>query len=154
MVSINIPPLRERREDIVQLVKHFIGQFNVKYGLNKRISAKAQKLFLNYDWPGNVRELENMVECLIAVTEDDLITESDARLYINGESALRPGSRSKDIEIMGSMEEMVGEYESHLLKSMYDKYGSTAEMAKLLRTTRSTINRKLKKYGIRENDDA
>lgn len=115
VVSINIPPLRERREDIVQLVKHFIGQFNVKYGLNKRISAKAQKLFLNYDWPGNVRELENMVECLIAVTEDDLITESDARLYINGESALRPGSRSKDIEITGSMEEMVGEYESHLL---------------------------------------
>lgn len=154
VVSINIPPLRERREDIVQLVKHFIGQFNVKYGLNKRISAKAQKLFLNYDWPGNVRELENMVECLIAVTEDDLITESDARLYINGESALRPGSRSKDIEITGSMEEMVGEYESHLLKSMYDKYGSTAEMAKLLRTTRSTINRKIKKYGIRENDDA
>ena len=101
-----------------------------------------------------MRELENMVECLIAVTEDDLITESDARLYINGESALRPGSRSKDIEITGSMEEMVGEYESHLLKSMYDKYGSTAEMAKLLRTTRSTINRKLKKYGIRENDDA
>ena len=154
VVSINIPPLRERREDIVQLAKHFIGQFNVKYGLNKRISTKAQKLFLNYDWPGNVRELENMVECLIAVTEDDLITESDARLYINGESALQPESRAKGIEITGSMEEMVDEYESHLLKSIYDRYGSTAEMAKALKTTRSTINRKLKKYGIRENGDA
>lgn len=154
VVSINIPPLRERREDIVQLVKYFIGQFNVKYGLNKRISAKAQKLFLNYDWPGNVRELENMVECLIAVTEADLITESDARLYISEESALQPGNRSKGIEITGSMEEMVDEYESYLLKSMYDKYGSTAEMARVLKTTRSTINRKLKKYGIRESGDA
>ena len=154
VVSINIPPLRERREDIVQLVKHFIGQFNVKYGLNKRISAKAQKLFLNYDWPGNVRELENMVECLIAVTEADLITESDARLYISEESALQPGNRSKGIEITGSMEEMVDEYESYLLKSIYEKYGSTAEMARVLKTTRSTINRKLKKYGIRESNDA
>ena len=101
-----------------------------------------------------MRELENMVECLIAVTEADLITEADARLYISEESALQPGKRSKDIELTGSMEEMVDEYESYLLKSMYDKYGSTAEMAKVLKTTRSTINRKLKKYGIRESSDA
>lgn len=146
VVSIHIPPLRERREDIIQLAQLFIGNFNHKYRLNKRFSNKAKKVLLNYQWPGNVRELENMVESLVVITEQEIITEKKVKAYIYNETKDLP---TENYEITGSLDEMVKQYERQLLEKVYETCKSSSEMAEMLKTTRSTINRKLARYGIR-----
>jgi two-component system NtrC family response regulator len=75
VVTIEIPPLRERREDIPGLVKHFIN----KHGKNKNISIdnKAEKVLIGYNWPGNVRELENVIERALVISDNDKIEIKD-----------------------------------------------------------------------------
>ena len=146
VVSINIPPLRERKEDIVQLTKDFVDKFNRKYKTHKWIDPKAQKKMLAYSWPGNVRELENMIESLIVVGDGNVITANDVSSYIFEERGAGPDA---DYKITGSIDEMVRDFEAELLRKVYADCGNTGEMAKRLQTTRSTINRKLARYGIR-----
>lgn len=146
VVSVNVPPLRERKEDIIQLAKRFVNKFNEKHGTDKSLDNRAQKRLLTYSWPGNVRELENMIESLIVINEGDIITESDVNGYISGEM---DNAVNEGCEITGSIEEMVRAYEAEILRRVYEECGNTAEMAKRLHTTRSTINRKLVKYEIR-----
>lgn len=149
VVSINIPPLRERKEDIVQLVRSFVDNFNKKHGTDKRIDSRAKKRFMSYSWPGNVRELENMIESLIVISDGDVITERDVSAYISKE--LKDPSE-ESFEITGSIDEMVRDYEAGLLRKLYSECRNTGELAERLNTTRSTINRKLAKYGIRDEE--
>lgn len=73
VVHIVIPPLRERKEDLVPLINLFLEKLNKKYNYKKIISSKAMKLLLDYDWPGNVRELENEIKRLVVISQNDLI---------------------------------------------------------------------------------
>jgi DNA-binding NtrC family response regulator len=74
VVPIVIPPLRERKEDIPQLIDHFINKFNVENNKNvKGINKEASELMMHYEWPGNVRELENLIERVIALTSNEYI---------------------------------------------------------------------------------
>ena len=73
VVSIFIPPLRERREDIIPLINHFLMVENQKYHTNKSIYSDTIDAFEGYCWPGNVRELENLLENLVITTPGDII---------------------------------------------------------------------------------
>jgi PAS domain S-box-containing protein len=73
VVSIEIPPLRERKEDIPLLTLQFVEKINKKYNFNKHISAEVLDVFLVYSWPGNVRELENVIERMLVMTQDEEI---------------------------------------------------------------------------------
>ncbi len=146
VVAINIPPLRDRKEDIVKLAREFVEKFNRKHDTAKKLDSRAQKKLMTYSWPGNVRELENMMESLIVLGEGDIITEMDVSTYISDELQ---GSSADEFEITGSIDDMVKRYEAELLKRVYADCQNTGEMAKRLHTTRSTINRKLARYGIR-----
>ncbi|MEW5807562.1 MAG: sigma-54 dependent transcriptional regulator [Acidobacteriota bacterium] len=74
IVSLRIPPLRERKEDVEPLVEHFLREFSYEYGRSlKRISREAMHLLMSYQWPGNVRELKNMIERLVIMQKKDLI---------------------------------------------------------------------------------
>ena len=78
MISIRIPPLRERREDIPDLVEHFIEFYRTENGLpEKSISDEALDLLMSYDWPGNVRELENAIERAVVIGEGEVIRPGD-----------------------------------------------------------------------------
>src|SRR5262249_23993747 len=75
VIPIQIPPLRDRKEDILPLVDHFLRKYSKEMGKNvTRVSTEAMKLLENYDWPGNVRELENAIERAIALEVSDVIT--------------------------------------------------------------------------------
>ena len=81
VASIHLPPLRERKEDITQLISHFIDKFNQKYDMQvKIISKEAEKKLIDYDWPGNVRELENKIEKAMINTEGDCLAVKDFEL--------------------------------------------------------------------------
>ena len=94
-----------------------------------------------------MRELETMIESIMVLCEGDIITEEDVSRYISGETQ---AWSTDGYEITGSIEEMVKNYEASLLKKVYEDCPNKGEMAKRLRTTRSTINRKLARYGIRK----
>jgi transcriptional regulator with PAS, ATPase and Fis domain len=77
VVPVNIPPLRNRKEDIPALVVHFLQIFNRKYKMHKRIAPGIINIFMQYDWPGNVRELENLIERLAVITLNKIINIED-----------------------------------------------------------------------------
>lgn len=79
VVPIEIPPLRERKEDISQLIFKFLDDFNKKYNKNKKIDLDTINFLESYDWPGNVRELKNLIERFVVISEKDII---DLNFYL------------------------------------------------------------------------
>ena len=145
VTTINIPPLRERTEDVIELSKLFLDKYNNKYKLKRRLSPQAMKLLLSYAWPGNVRELENLLESVVITSEEDLITGETIETYLFDETTYK-----ENLVLEGNtLSDMINEYEKTILTNSYEKLKSSEMMARELGTTRSTINRKLKKYNIR-----
>lgn len=155
VVIIDIAPLKERKEDILALAQRFIIENNRRYGYNIKFSNKAKKLMLEYDWPGNVRELENVIESLMVTAEDELITESNMKKYISMTREISeadqgdPQVGNVPIEISGSLTEMIESYEKEILEKLIQDRWSTTDIAKMLKTSKSTINRKIAKYNIK-----
>jgi len=84
VITMNIPPLRERKDDIVPLSLYFIDSFNNKYGLHKYFNPSVLDILVNYSWPGNIRELENVIERAILTSDNENILEfSDIRLNLS-----------------------------------------------------------------------
>ncbi|MDI6601605.1 MAG: sigma 54-interacting transcriptional regulator [Thermoanaerobacteraceae bacterium] len=138
VVPIHIPPLRERRDDILPLITYFKNKFNRKYNCYKMLSTNLINILQNMPWDGNVRELENTIERLIVTSKIDFITEKD--LYMDGENTR--------IEV-SNLDCMVEDYEKKILLQAKEMFKTTRKMAEALGVNQSTIVRKLKKYGIK-----
>lgn len=146
VTTINVPPLRDRIEDIIELSKFFIDKYNNRYGLDKKISSRALKLLLHYEWPGNVRELENLIESLVVTSEENMISRQEVEEYLYDDmEQIFDGKLQRE----GSLSKMVDDYERQIIQAAYEKYEDSGVIARELQSTRSTINRKLKKYHIR-----
>lgn len=138
VIHINIPPLRERKDDIKPLITYFINKYNEKYNCFKKISKSLMSILEESPWYGNVRELENTIERLIITSKGDLITESDL--------SLRSGSDNYTIKI--KLEDILSNYEKEILYKAKNTYKSTREIAKVFGVSQATVVRKLKKYKI------
>jgi len=146
VIPLHIPPLRERREDIFPLVQHFLNCYNRSYGTKKRFSSEAIDYLLNYHYPGNIRELENVIERLVVVGRDDLISIEDIPKYIL--EIPRSLEKSSYIPSPNRLNSSVASYETQLIENVINKYGTTYKAAEILGVNQSTIVRKMKKYGI------
>jgi PAS domain S-box-containing protein len=142
VVPIFVPPLRERREDIPVLSKHFLEKFNRRHGMNKRLSAEVLKNFMSYDWPGNVRELENLIERLVVTTQHDMISVDDLAAWSELEAASKP--RVEIVPLHIALENT----ERSLLQEAFSLYNSTYAVARVLGVSQPTVVRKAAKYGI------
>lgn len=142
VVPITIPPLRQRKDDIIPLIYHFLDKYNHKYQLKKSINKEAKRLLYNYHWPGNVRELENVIERLVVTSEGDLITPEHVSNIINSEE----DTDSIIIKKILPLKDAVEEVERKLLQKAMKRCKSTYEIAELLGVNQSTIVRKMKKY--------
>jgi TyrR family helix-turn-helix protein len=144
IIPIEIPPLRDREDDIPEMVNKFLQEFNKKYRQSKEIEKEALRVFADYDWPGNVRELKNVMERLIITTEGDLITKSQVSSQIYSDK------RVEDIlaEKGKTLQEQLEAFERRLLERTYKQAGSGSEAARILGVNKSTISKKLKKYGL------
>jgi PAS domain S-box-containing protein len=144
VVQISIPPLRERRIDILPLLLYFLEKFNEKYKKKKVISPDAIDAFIDYDFRGNIRELANFVERMIVSLEKDRIELGDLPKTIR-ES--RIGSISLELQDKEfPLKEALKRYEKAVIERAMRKYGSQREVAKALKVDRATISRKIKKY--------
>mgnify|MGYP001236400636 CR=1 FL=1 len=139
VVSMNIPPLRERRDDLFPMIMHFVEAFNKLYDKAKSLSPSVLDLLLAYDWPGNVRELENVIERLIVTTEGDLITEEQLPANIkNGSTRL--------FNTGGTLREVLQNTEKYMVVEAYNRYKTTVAVAKALGISQPSAARKIKKY--------
>lgn len=143
VVPILIPPLRQRREDIIPLVYYFQDKFSKKYGFHREFSPEVIEAFLEYDWPGNVRELENMVERLMVVSAGELILVSQLPSNFNC-SANKLGGVL--VNSLMPLKEAVEEVERQLIDKAIEKYGSTYKAAAALGVNQSTIVRRMARF--------
>jgi PAS domain S-box-containing protein len=142
VVPISIPPLRERREDIIPLILHFSEQLNKKYGMEKKFNPQLLKKLQGYDWPGNVRELQNIIERLIVTTDGSWIGTEHLPEHI---ASGLTDQRSIQINKIIPLNEAIDMLEKELLEMAQKKYGSTTKMAEVLGVNQSTISRKLQR---------
>lgn len=147
---IHIPPLRERKGDIIVLVDHFIKQFNEKLGKNiKGVSKKTLKLFYDYDWPGNVRELENLLERCVILSDGEYIEPDVLPPNINSSSGTISYSSVENLFTDDSpvipFEKLKEEAIKHALKVTN---GNIVDASRKLKIGRATLYRLMEKYKI------
>ena len=143
VMELRIPPLRERSEDIPLLIDHFCNVFNKSFQKSiKGISGEVMQVFMKYGWPGNVRELEHSIEHAFVLCRDPIISIN----HIPSEILENAITDVKNIEV--SMEDV------EILKTLDKTYWNKAQAARLLGIDRSTLYRKIQKYGIFKPDQS
>ncbi|TYP55433.1 sigma-54 interaction domain-containing protein [Thermosediminibacter litoriperuensis] len=152
VISLKIPPLRERKEDIPLLVEHFIKLYNKQLGKNvKGVSPGVMELFMNYRWPGNVRELKSIIENAMNFIEGEIIEVKNLSQnydYFLNQEEIRPMRYNSNSDLP-SLNEAVGNFEKNLiLKAICAANGNYAKAARLLKVPRQTLHNKVKKYGL------
>jgi PAS domain S-box-containing protein len=146
VVPIMMPPLRERREDIKPMVTSSLDIYNNMYGRNKSISPEVMNVFLSYGWPGNVRELVNLIKSLVIISKDDNIQLED--LPRSMKNAVMFGGIQNNSLLNLSLNDLVAELETELIKKALEQHGSMRKAAEALHITHSSLYRRMVKYRL------
>ncbi|MFH1136773.1 MAG: sigma-54 dependent transcriptional regulator [Pseudomonadota bacterium] len=137
VISINVPPLRERGDDIGLLANHFILMFSREMSKYiEGLTLGAYKMLDMYDWPGNVRELRNVMERAVVVSRGGKVDARDLTFLSSGKVASAPGSSLKEVE------------KNHIGKTLDECGGVISRAAEMLGVNRGTLARKMKKHGL------
>jgi DNA-binding NtrC family response regulator len=140
VVPIILPPLRQRREDIPLLAKHFLQKHGGRSGSRIRgFSDEALDVLVTHDWPGNVRELENAIERAIILTRGEMITPADLIYY---------GPLMKPEAAMDSLSPLANVEKEHIARALRYHAGNRTAAAKTLGIDRKTLWRKIQAYGL------
>ena len=145
VVPINIPPLRQRKEDIAPLTNYFLNKFNAMYEVKKEISSEAIKAMEKYNWYGNVRELRNIIERLVVSGAGNTISAFQVEMCLkednfNNAEPVKNGENA-------TLDELIENYEKQIIIQAVEECGTLTAAAQKLNVNKSTISRKLKKYG-------
>ncbi len=152
VVSIRLPPLRERRSDIPLLIEHFLKEYQQRYNkVVEGLSGRARQALIAYDWPGNIRQLRNVIEGMLALDTDGLLDVDDlpqeiAPTTTEEGAPLIPGAAGADGLVGRPLEEVEAFY---IARALEVTNGKREEAAKLLNIGERTLYRKLKEYGLR-----
>lgn len=144
VIPITIPPLRERREDILALTDLFLTKANEQYKFSKEIDSRLKEYFYQHDWPGNVRELINIVERLVVLTDNQILSINDLPEEYQPENRNQP-----NLNAALTLKEAVERAEKEILTKAAQAYQTTYEIAEALESSQATIVRKLKKYRLK-----
>ncbi len=144
VVPIFIPPLRERKDDILPLTFHLLGLINNQYGCKKELSPDVYSVLQVYHWPGNVRELQNIVERAVVTSKQEVITCEDLPIYISEKG--RCGTGQIIVNDILPLKDAIDEVEKQIITQAYETFGNTYKIAEILGINQSTVVRKLKKF--------
>jgi DNA-binding NtrC family response regulator len=153
VITIDLPPLRERGEDILMLATHYLDKFNARYGKAIRgIDDKAVRILMEYPWPGNVRELSHVIERAVLWSQGERLAEEQLALATSPQ-ALTPTSQPPPIApVQGTLPPegiALAEWEKSLIEqALKECAGNQTKAAKRLGISRDTLRYRLKKYGI------
>ena len=153
VISITLPPLKERREDIPLLIDHFLKKYSEENQKSiSDISREARTLLLRYPYPGNVRELENLIERAVVLCRGEIITTQDLPFHIKDEKSEKPWeSHKKEKTLPESLEEI--ERDS-IVKALHQHQGVQTKAAESLGISERVLRYKMKKYRIRFDEES
>ncbi|MCF0230461.1 MAG: sigma 54-interacting transcriptional regulator, partial [Parasporobacterium sp.] len=143
VIPIQIPPLRERPEDLEELCHHFLNLYGEHHKRKVDITDRDLKLMKKYEWPGNIRELENVIEYLTICSGGTGTIDTDMLM-----SLLNIREDAKNINGDESLAESLEQHEITRIKEALAKSHNLREAGKLLGINASTVSRKIKQYGI------
>ena len=151
VIAINLPALRERKEDIPILIKHFIDKYSKENSKDvKDISKEAHNQLMHYHYPGNIRELENIIESAIVMARGDIITIDDFTPNVMNSSdsiSLNPHNFQK------SYDEKLEAFETTMINDALElKYGNQSQAAKMLGMTERHLRSRMQKYNIKNKN--
>lgn len=158
IISLNIPPLRDRSEDILPLSKYFIEKYNLKYG--KRITeldSQAKEVLKVYNWPGNIRELQNVINRAVLLGQDNLLTTENLEIVLHKCSSgpedcsilFKFSELSNSGSLHSRMEGIIATYETKIIKDcLMENNNIKTKTAEVLNITRKTLFTKMKQYDI------
>ena len=146
VIPIKIPPLRERKEDIMPLVEYFLDLYNTKYNREISISPKVMELLNNHSWPGNIRELKNIIERFVVLSVKNTIGEDEFNMLINLDDLSKENDLKSPIVVNGivNLNEAYKIVDQIIIPRAIDKYGSITQASKQIGIDSSTIHRKIK----------
>ncbi len=146
VVTVNIPPLRERREDIPLIADYFLKKFAKKYARESlSIAQETLNYFLEYSWPGNIREMQNVIEYAVIFSDSPVIRIEDLPAYfIENRMSLSINNQLKDLSLIEIEEQKV------LVRLLEETGWNLSAVAKKMNIARSTLYRKLKKYQLKQ----
>ncbi len=147
VIPLAIPPLRERAECILPMLRHYVEHYSATLGARRRLSRSATDTLLAYRWPGNVRELMNLCERLVVMSDTEVIDAGDLPpniTAVTGAGAVAPNVLDDET----TLDEAIERTERLVLLRARQRHGNQTDMARALGVNQSTIARKLKRYGI------
>ncbi len=153
VIPIQVPPLRERLEDIPQLADEFLKEFSLKTNLeSKEFSEEAFEVLKKYHWPGNVRQLKNLVERLVIMTPEKRIQAEDIPAPFNREPAAKD---EFDLSRMGDTykDAKINFEKAFIAKKLRDFNGNISQTSEAIGVERSNLHKKIKAYGLEKNRD-
>jgi len=171
IISVFLPPLRERKEDILPLVEYFVGRYNKKFKKTVLgITDAMRKLLLKHEWPGNVRELKNAIERAMILEEEDLLrpdylpfavgrhmpgqTAFEASSAATGDVSTLPGGRTLPKLFIPQGGTSLEQVERALVEmALQQANGNQTQAARLLDISRDALRYKLKKFGLMHVDE-
>ncbi len=155
VIQLDLPPLRERREDLQPLIHHFVQRYAREHGKDiKGLTREAATILLNYPFPGNIRELENIIERMVTLESGEWLSKEGLPYHMMQEQSFNQFADDLDIPEEGiNLEAMVERLERNLLvKALQRSGGVRKRAAELLGITFRSIRYRLDKYGIDESD--
>lgn len=138
VLALEIPPLRQRREDIRPLLHHYLNKFNRKYQCNAKLSTESMELLCGYNWPGNIRQLENMVERLVVVCGHGMIHKDSLPAVF-----LKEEAKNSALE---AYEKWMLSHERALVVEAYRRYPSTRKVAEALAISQTKASKLIRKH--------
>lgn len=160
IIPIEIPPLRERREDIIPLAFHFLSLIEQKYQIHRTFDKEALNVLEEYDWPGNVRQLRNIVERVSLLANQPKITASMVceELKEASTSSTKPKRQTKNLveaaknidfsQYTGTLKEQVAAFEKEIIRKALSEHESIRKAAEALGCNQSTLVRKIQRYQL------
>ncbi|HBE9528375.1 TPA: sigma 54-interacting transcriptional regulator [Clostridioides difficile] len=161
VIEIKLPPLRERRDNLVEIIKYYFNRYSSDFNLNKTISKEAMDAIANYRFPGNIRELQNIIQKILLTCTDNHITIDDLpniltkNIHIANNGNKTHISQINKVIISDSkstnyknknFDTLIKEYEKNIILDAYEKFGSSYKVAKHLEISQSKANRLIRKY--------
>jgi two-component system, NtrC family, nitrogen regulation response regulator NtrX len=154
VIPVYVPPLRERREDIPLLVRHFVDLFSRDNNFRpKKITPSAMELLQRYRWKGNIRELRNAVERLIIMTASDVIDVADIPETIRVDTPVRTSGEQESVSAGTLREHKEVSERAFLVQKLRETGWNISKTAELIDTPRSNLYKKLEQYNIKQETD-
>ncbi|OPX41775.1 MAG: hypothetical protein B1H13_00180 [Desulfobacteraceae bacterium 4484_190.3] len=148
IVPIEIPPLRNRKEDVPLLLSYFLGRYNARYGKALTLDTEVTDLLCQYSFPGNIRELSNLIERLVVMAHESAICREDIPGQLVESVVMSPQKIDKNFLFQFSLKEAMEKVERQLIENARKICKTQVELANLLGISQPTVARKIRKHNL------